>query len=106
MVILLTFLVGGRRKSGELDGVVGVALPQPTPPTYLACRPEKTDEMGEMALSKSAVRGGVEISGRSRWEVTKSSRLLFLLRAGARTISMATPARADVDTFCLSGAME
>jgi hypothetical protein len=43
LVILLTIIAGGRRRSGELDEVVGVPLPPspPTSPIYLACRPEK-----------------------------------------------------------------
>jgi hypothetical protein len=59
-----------------------------------------------MAISNEVVRGGVEIEGRSRREVTKSSRPLFRLRAGARAISMVASARAGVDRFWLTGARD
>jgi hypothetical protein len=63
MVMLLVVIAGGERRSGELDEVVGVALPQlpspPTPHTYLRCRPKKSAERGDMVVSKSAVRGAL-----------------------------------------------
>jgi hypothetical protein len=59
-----------------------------------------------MAISNSVVRGGVEIEGRSRREVMKSSRPLFHLRAGARAISMVAAARVGVDRFWLTEARD
>jgi hypothetical protein len=59
-----------------------------------------------MAISNEVVRGGVGIEGRSRREVTKSSRPLFRLCAGARAISMVAAARAGVDNFWLTGARD
>jgi hypothetical protein len=105
MVLVHTVMAGVGRRSIQVDEVIGLAQPPspplplpPIPPTYLPCRPNKRARSGEMAVSKSVVRG-VEIAGRSRREVTKSSRPLFRLREGARAIFMVVVARAGIDHF-------
>jgi hypothetical protein len=67
---------------------------------------EESSKRGNGDFELDGERRGVEIEGRSRREVTKSSRPLFRLRAGARAISMVAAARAGVDRYWLTGARD
>jgi hypothetical protein len=59
-----------------------------------------------MAISNKVVRGGGRNRGAVSAEVTKSSRPIFCLCAGARAISMVAATRAGVDRFWLTGARD
>jgi hypothetical protein len=110
MVLLLTVIAGGGRRSVRLDEEVGVpqpsSAPSPSPlttPTYLACRPDKRAGKGEWRFWIRRWEDGVEIRGQSRREVRKSSRPFFSLCVRGRAISMVAPARVGIDHLWLSG---
>jgi hypothetical protein len=62
MVLVLTVMAGGGRRSNRVNDVVGVAQPSspspPTPPTYLPCVGDKGAQSGE--------NGGFELGGERR----------------------------------------
>jgi hypothetical protein len=106
MVFELTVMAGGGRRWILVEEVVRSAVATYTAylPSLHAGKVSSKRRNGD--FERGGEREGVEIEGRSLREVTKSSRLLFCLRSGARAISMVAAACVGVDHFWLTGARD